>query len=79
MSPSTETLPQYDLERGQGVEIGLSQINNANLCPPPLYLKRCPVLHSPPSYKSQDQGELEAQTGKLKSYENHMGSVHVHA
>ncbi|KAB8251221.1 hypothetical protein BDV35DRAFT_339343 [Aspergillus flavus] len=47
--------------------------------PPPLYLKRCPVLHSPPSYKSQDQGELEAQTGKLKSYKNHMGSVHVHA
>lgn len=74
MSSSTETLPQYDLERGQGIEIGLSQIS-----PPPLYLKRCPVLHSPPSYKSQDQGELEAQTGKLKSYKNHMGSVHVHA
>ncbi|KAE8333898.1 hypothetical protein BDV39DRAFT_198809 [Aspergillus sergii] len=61
MSQSTETVPPYDLERGQGVEIEPSEINNANLCPPPLYLKRCPVLHSPPSYKSQDQGELEAQ------------------
>ncbi|KAB8226227.1 hypothetical protein BDV33DRAFT_198050 [Aspergillus novoparasiticus] len=61
MSQSTETVPPYDLERGQGVEIEPSEINNANLCPPPLYLKRCPVLHSPPSYKNQDQRELEAQ------------------
>ncbi|KAE8344964.1 hypothetical protein BDV24DRAFT_159800 [Aspergillus arachidicola] len=56
MSPSTETLPQYDLERGQGVKIELSQINSE----PPLYVKRCPNLHSPPSYTSQDQEELEA-------------------
>ncbi|KAE8415053.1 hypothetical protein BDV36DRAFT_311304 [Aspergillus pseudocaelatus] len=43
------------------------EVRVADLYPPPLYLARCPSLHSPPSYKSQDQEGLQAQNDPQES------------